>query len=257
MRLIGTLLVLTVVAGYSRTDSSDVSNSGQSPTNAEQSLFDADELGTVNLPVSCNEVAAAGMEHGLALLHHMAYTEANLVFQTVLEEDPSCGMGYWGRAMTLIHPIWPDTPTEAELDQGSAFVEQALALSPKTERERAYIDAVGAYFRDAHQREARESVISFHQGWQNVHERFPEDWEATAFYALTSIAVGRFGVGEPLASRTAAGVAWTGKGIGKGLAGGGSWIGGQAVRSARGVRSMAQKRHRTPDIDEDRPDASA
>jgi len=205
MRLIGTLLVLTVVAGYSRTDSSDVSNSGQSPTNAEQSLFDADELGTVNLPVSCNEVAAAGMEHGLALLHHMAYTEADLVFQTVLEEDPSCGMGYWGRAMTLIHPLWADIPTEAELDQGSAFVEQALALGPKTERERAYIDAVGAYFRDAHQRGARESVISFHQGWQNVHERFPEDWEATAFYALTSISVGRFGVGEPLASRTAAG----------------------------------------------------
>ena len=171
----------------------------------ERFLFNADEVGTVNLPVSCNEGAAAKMKHGLALLHHMAYTEADLVFQAVVEEDPSCGMGYWGRAMTLIHPLWPDTPTEAQLDQGSAFVEQALALGPKTERERAYIDAVGAYFRDAHQRGERESVISFHQGWQNVHERFPEDWEATAFYALTSIAVDRFGVGEPLASRTAAG----------------------------------------------------
>ncbi len=112
MRLIGALLVLTMVAACSRTESSDASRSGQAVANVERSVFDADELGTVDLPVSCNAGAAATMEHGLALLHHMAYTEADLVFQTVVEEDPSCGMGYWGRAMTLIHPLWPDIPME-------------------------------------------------------------------------------------------------------------------------------------------------
>ncbi len=70
MRLIGALLVLTVVAACARTDSSDVSRSGQ--VDAELSLFDASELGTVDLPVSCSDGAAARMEHGLALLHHMA-----------------------------------------------------------------------------------------------------------------------------------------------------------------------------------------
>ena len=133
MRLIGTLLVLAALAACSRT--------------AELSLFDPQELGTVDLPVTCSADAASGMEHGLALLHHMAYTEADLVFQSILLEDPSCSMAYWGRAMTLIHPQWPDSPTGAQLDQGLSFVEQALALGPRTERERAYIEAVGAYFR--------------------------------------------------------------------------------------------------------------
>ena len=180
------LLVLTVVAACARTDSPDVSGSGQ--VDAELSLFDASELGTVDLPVSCSDGGAERMEHGLALLHHMAYTEADLVFQSVLDEDPSCGMGYWGSAMTLIHPWWPDVPTEAQLDQGLALVEQALALGPKTEWEQAYIDAVAAYFRGAHERTDPERLVSFHEGWQNVHERFPEDWEATAFYALTGAA---------------------------------------------------------------------
>ena len=203
------LLALTVVAltlfGACTGDQAESQSAETETLGEERSVFNADELGTVDLPVSCNAGAAAAMEHGLALLHHMAYTEAGFVFQTVLEEDPSCGMGYWGRAMTLIHPVWVDTPTGAELDQGWAFVEQALALGPKTERERAYIDAVGAYFRDAHQREEREREISFHQGWQNVHERFPDDWEATAFYVLTSLSVGRFENGEPLVPRAAAG----------------------------------------------------
>ena len=96
MRLIGALLALTVAAGCSGTEAPD----------AQPYLFDADELGAVDLPVSCNAVAAARMEHGLALMHHMMYTEADLVFQSVIKEDPTCGMGYWGRAMTA--RIGPD-----------------------------------------------------------------------------------------------------------------------------------------------------
>ena len=173
MRLIGPLLVLVMVTACTRAGSRE---GGEAAGDAELSLFDPEALGTVDLPVSCNPLAAARMEHGLALLHHMAYTTADLVFESVLDEDPSCGMGYWGRAMTLIHPWWPDVPTEAQLDQGLGFVEQALALGPPTERERAYIDAVGAYFRGAHGRTDRERLASFHEGWQSVHERFPSDW---------------------------------------------------------------------------------
>ena len=148
MRLIGTLMSWRHWQACSRT--------------AQLSLFDTQELGTVDLPVSCSAVAASEIEHGLALLHHMAYTEADLVFQSVLEEDPSCSMGCWGRAKTLIHPRWPDNPTGAELDQGLAFVEQALALGPRTERERAYIDAVGAYCRGAQGRDKGASELLFH-----------------------------------------------------------------------------------------------
>lgn len=179
MRLIGTLLVLTSLAACTQADSPETDVVVAGP-----SLFDPAELGTVNLPVSCNDDASAGMEHGLALLHHMAYTEADLVFRSVLEDDPSCGMAYWGSAMTLIHPWWPDSPTDAELDRGTALVEQALDLGPKTDREAGYINAVGAYFRGPRNRAEPARLRSFFDGWRDVHERFPEDWEATAFYVL-------------------------------------------------------------------------
>ena len=199
------LVFLTVAAGCFGTEAPDAPKTGQAAGKAEPYLFDADEIGTVDLPVSCSPVAAARMEHGLALMHHMMYTEADLVFQSAVEEDPFCGMGYWGRAMSVIHTLWSgggDIPTPAQLDQGSAFVEQALALDPKTERERAYIAAVGEYFRDADRRAVGERLLTFHQGWQDVHELFPEDPEATAFFALTSLALGEDS-GDPLARQSA------------------------------------------------------
>jgi tetratricopeptide (TPR) repeat protein len=177
------LLIVTSTAACARVDSPDVEEGV-----AGIPLFRSAVLGTVDLPVSCNDDASAGMEHGLALLHHMAYTEADLVFRSVLEDDPSCGMAYWGRAMTLFHPWWPDSPTDAELDEGLALVESALALGPKTEREAGYINAVGGYFRDGKSRTEAERLESFYEGWRDVHEAFPEDWEATAFYVLAGAA---------------------------------------------------------------------
>ena len=172
-------------------------NSQDATVTNDRSLFDPDSLGTVVLPVSCNTVATEKMAHGLALLHHMMYTEADLVFQSAVEADPSCAMGYWGRAMTLIHPLWPDVPTAAQLQQGTELIERALATEPSTEREKAYIDAVGGYFRDAKERMEAERLTSYHQGWESVHERYPEDLEATAFFALSSLALGGIGLADP------------------------------------------------------------
>ena len=171
-------------------------NSRDAAVTDNQSRFDPDSLGTVEFPVSCNTVAAEKMTHGLALLHHMMYTEADLVFQSAVEADPSCAMGYWGRAMTLIHPGWPDVPTAVQLQQGAELVQQALATEPSTEREKAYIDAVGGYFQNAEQRTEVERLASFHQGWQRVHDSFPEDPEAAAFYALSTLPLGWYGLAD-------------------------------------------------------------
>ncbi len=92
MRLIGSLIALAILAACSRAESPEGASMDGGGA-AQVSVFDPKELGTVDFPVSCTAAAAAGMEHGLALLHHMAYTESDLVFQTVLEEDSSCGMG--------------------------------------------------------------------------------------------------------------------------------------------------------------------
>ena len=165
------------------------------PVNDEPARFDPEEIGKVEFPISCEKVQEQ-MQYGLALLHHMMYTEADMVFKSVIDQDPSCAMGYWGRAMCLIHPMWPDIPSETQLDEGLLFVNQALALNPNTERERLYIEAVGAYFREAKQKSTQDRLISFHEGWQKVYQQFPDDSEASAFYALTNLTMVQFAIGD-------------------------------------------------------------
>lgn len=77
-----------------------------------------DNIGTVNFPVSCSEPSQHLMERGVALLHHMTYAGARMVFENVREAEPNCALAYWGVAMTYVHPLWLDPPNEQELKLG-------------------------------------------------------------------------------------------------------------------------------------------
>lgn len=147
-----------------------------------------DQLGTTRFPVSCNEAASRHMEHGVALLHHMTYDAAEASFTAAIEADPDCAMGYWGRAMALIHPLWADVPDEAMLTQGWELIKKAKTRGPKTARERAYINALAAYYKDGWTRDQTARLTSFDRGWRRVHEQFPNDPEAACFYALAHMA---------------------------------------------------------------------
>ncbi len=108
-----------------------------------------ERLGQVQFAVTGQPAAQDHVVRGVKLLHHMMYPEADRAFAAAVAADPSCALGYWGRAMTLLHPLWPDAPTAAELREGEAFVKQGLALPPATPRERAYLETIGRYFAGA------------------------------------------------------------------------------------------------------------
>ncbi len=142
------------------------------------------ELGTVNFPVPCSTPAAAYMQRGVALLHHMMYMNAENSFRAAIEVDQDCALGYWGVAMTFIRPIWPDTPNSAKLHEGVKLLNKAKVLSKGDKRSLAYITATQAYFKNASTRSENQRLHSFDQGWSNVYKNFPQDLEATSFYAL-------------------------------------------------------------------------
>ncbi len=150
-----------------------------------------DKLGTVHLPVSCSEPSQRLMESGVALLHHMTYAGARRVFEAVREAEPDCALAYWGIAMTYVHPLWPDTPTEEELKLGLDLLKLAKTRGQKTERERAYIAALEAYYENALERDERARLASFDQAWEKVHREFPDDLEAASFYALAHLATAK------------------------------------------------------------------
>lgn len=168
------------------------SPAAQSPekatTETSQGTPYGDQLGTVDFPVSCSDAARPHIERGLALLHHMTYVGARDEFADATEADPDCAMGYWGQAMTFIHPLWSDPPSESEFEEGQALVKEAKSRGEKTDREEAYIDAVDAYYQEGWNLNETANLESFAEAWEQVHRQFPDDMEAAAFYALAHLA---------------------------------------------------------------------
>ena len=66
---------------------------------------DSQQLGSVEFNTSCQDAAQPSVKRGLALLHHMTYSESRLAFRAATQADADCAMGYWGEAMTYIHPL--------------------------------------------------------------------------------------------------------------------------------------------------------
>ena len=152
-------------------------------------VFDKDgsSLGSVDFPTSCTKEAEAQLHKGLALLHHMNYTNAELVFLSAAETDPECAMAYWGAAMTYVHPLWPDTISPEKRAAGQELLEQASSAVHSSDRETAYVVALKGYYEGDHRRE-KERLKSFLEGWSSVHANHPDDTEAALFHALALLA---------------------------------------------------------------------
>jgi tetratricopeptide (TPR) repeat protein len=147
-----------------------------------------DQIGTVQFPMSCSDAAKPLVERGVALLHHMTYDGAKAAFTVATQTDPDCAMGYWGQAMTYIHPLWSDAPSKEDFKRGQTLVDEARTRGQKTDRENAYIAAVGAYYEQGWNKIETTNLNNFEKGWENVYRRFPQDIEAACFYALAHMA---------------------------------------------------------------------
>lgn len=145
------------------------------------------EYGEVDFPVSCEEEAQEHFDAGLALLHHMMYEQAASRFESAAAADASCAMAHWGVAMTQLHPLWAP-PTEQEFERGRAAAEQARAVGTSDAREAQYVEAIATFYDTAAEDGYRAGVQSWEEAQQSVHEAFPDDVDAAAFYALAHLA---------------------------------------------------------------------
>lgn len=141
-------------------------------------------VGDVRFPVGCNAEAAPLVERGVALLHHMMYDEARFVFGMADDRDPNCAMAYWGQAMSLIHPLWPDVPTAPQYERGLRAVEHSLKLAGHSDRENAYLETTRAYFQDGEKLTKGQRLAKFENAWEKLSQAFPADLDARAFYSL-------------------------------------------------------------------------
>jgi tetratricopeptide (TPR) repeat protein len=144
----------------------------------------AEEIGSVHFPTSCSKTAEPGFNRAVALLHSFQYEQARQAFNEVSAMDASCAMAQWGVAMSHYHGLWENGNTAA----GRLALKKAQKIAganPKTTaREKAYIEALAAYYVEDGKDNASHSR-AFEQKMGELQAVHPDDSEAAIFHAIT------------------------------------------------------------------------
>jgi hypothetical protein len=146
---------------------------------------DDEKLGKVDFATSCNEPAQSDFNRAVTLLHSFQFSRAIEGFNAVLREDPTCAIAYWGIALSdWSNPFAPGQKDKGQLELGLQSAERGSELGAKTDRERAYLAAVGKLYSDFESTPQQVRLLAYRDAMGNVAAKYPEDHEAQIFYAL-------------------------------------------------------------------------
>jgi tetratricopeptide (TPR) repeat protein len=144
-----------------------------------------ENLGKVNFSTSCSSATQPQFNRAVALMHSFQFAHAIEAFNVILVSDPSCAIADWGIALSNWgNPFAAGLKLPAQLELGHKAIEHAQTAGAKTERERAYIDAVAHLFTDTASTDQRSRILSYETAMAAVSAAYPEDTEAAIFYAL-------------------------------------------------------------------------
>src|ERR687891_184142 len=85
------------------------------------------QLGSVHFKTSCNEVAQRRFDRGMRYQHSYWYLNAKEIFEEALKADPTCAMGQWGIALTLLDNPHGPIP-RPNLAPGLAAIQKAKEM---------------------------------------------------------------------------------------------------------------------------------
>ncbi len=160
-------------------------------------------LGVISFENSGAPAAQADFIRGLAALHNFQYPLATQAFKRAQAADPDFALAYWGEAMSYDHAVWHEQDTKsgrAALAKLGATPE-ARAAKAKTPREKMYLAAVETLFGEgAEENRERRYALAM----EKLHEKYPNDINATCFYALALLGTSNSGRDVPTYMRAAA-----------------------------------------------------
>src|SRR6266478_48338 len=151
---------------------------------AQSALAAAPEaLGKVHFQTSCKPEAQQDFDQAMLYQHSFWYRASQKSFEDALKADPECAIAYWGIALSLLYNPHVAPPVK-KLAEGAAALEKGKALGAKTQRERDYIDALGAMYADYDKVDHRTRVQAYAKAMEQLAQRYPDDDEAQIYYAL-------------------------------------------------------------------------
>jgi tetratricopeptide (TPR) repeat protein len=192
--LMGALAALGAAAAPDKTSTAPTVAAGRSQA----------EVGRVDFPTSGAPVPQALFLRGLAQLHNFEYEDAAVDFRSAQEADPSFAMAYWGEAMTKNHPIWMEQDTQGARDilNRLAPTQEARLGKAPTQREKGYLRALDILYNSTGTKEQRD--FAYAESMAGMHQAYPDDVDAAAFYALALLGTAHAGRDVPTYMRAAA-----------------------------------------------------
>lgn len=94
----------------------------------------------------------------------------------MLQQDPSCAIAYWGIALDLLGNSLVGPPPVKTAQPG---------IGAKTQRERDWIEALSAYYRDHDKASLDARMLAYTKAMEQMTQRYPDDYETWVFYELT------------------------------------------------------------------------
>ena len=125
---------------------------------------------------------------GLLQLHNFEYPDARASFREARAIDPEFSMAYWGEALTWEHTFW----RRYDLEQSRAVLRrlgptpEARAARMRTQREKDYLATIEILFGEGAQDERN---LAYSEALGALHEKYPDDLDAAALYALSILVV--------------------------------------------------------------------
>ncbi len=151
------------------------------PVQAQQSY------GTTDFRATGSAEAHEVFTLGLLEMHNFEYGDALASFIKAQSIDPDFTMAYWGEALAYDQFFWHRHQTDksrAAMAKLGATPEERSARAV-TQREKDYLQTIEILFGEGghHERE-----LAYSDALRDLHQKYPEDLDAAAFYALSILA---------------------------------------------------------------------
>jgi tetratricopeptide (TPR) repeat protein len=162
-------------------------------------------LGRISFPTSGSAPAQTSFIRGVLLLHSFEYDDAITAFREAQRVQPAFAMAYWGEAMCYNQALWDNENLDKARGVLALLAPTRAGRGAKapTVREKGYLDAVERLFGEG-AKPARDRAYADRMA--ELTRQFPDDDEASAFYALALLATIPSGQRDPAISLKAGGI---------------------------------------------------
>jgi tetratricopeptide (TPR) repeat protein len=125
----------------------------------------------------------ASFEDGLLLLHSFEFKEAERSFRAVELNDPTCSIAAWGVALAETERSGANAPPQVFVD-GWKELQPWLTKAAGSTREQMYLQAVRAMYENYEHTSGDVRWAGYLSQMQILRRAYPQDVNASLFYAL-------------------------------------------------------------------------